>query len=120
MSKYHSKKVKVDGITFDSIHEAKRFKELQLLDRAGKIRDLKLQVKFQLIPAQYEQIWDHKKHCYRKGKCLEREVNYFADFTYYDENGEYIVEDAKGIKTKDYILKRKLMLYVHHKRIVEV
>lgn len=120
MPKYHSRKVKVDGIQFDSKREAQRYMELQLLERAGKIHGLRRQVKFQLIPAQYERIWNQKQHCYKKGKCLEREVNYIADFTYYDASGEYIVEDAKGFKTKDYILKRKLMLYVHHKRIVEV
>lgn len=120
MSKYHSKKVKIDGILFDSKREAQRYMELQLLERAGKIHGLRRQVKFQLIPAQYERVWDEKKRCWKKGKCLERECNYIADHVYYDENGEFVVEDAKGFRTKDYAIKRKLMLHVHGKRIVEV
>ena len=120
MSKYHSKKIKRDGITFDSVREYNRWCELQLLEKAGKIYGLRRQVKFQLIPAQYEQIWDKKLHCLKKGKCIERECNYIADFCYYDENGDFIVEDAKGFKTPEYRIKRKLMLHVHNKRIVEV
>lgn len=119
-SKYRSKKVVLDGITFDSKKEAKRYTELKLLERAGKIRDLRLQVKFQLIPAQYEKVWDEKRQRYKKGKCLERECNYIADFTYYDESGSYIVEDTKGFRTADYIIKRKLLLHVHGKRITEI
>ena len=55
----------------------------------------------------------------RRGKLLEREVSYVADFVY-TENGKRIVEDTKGFKTKDYIIKRKLMLHVHGIRIKEV
>ena len=119
-SKYGAKKVVLDGITFDSKKEAKRYTELKLLERAGKIHDLRLQVKFQLIPAQYEKIWDEKKHCYKKGKCLERECSYIADFCYYDESGAFVVEDTKGFRTADYIIKRKLLLHVHGKRIKEI
>jgi hypothetical protein len=71
---------------------------LKLLQRAGKITDLRLQVPFLLIPSQYE-----------NGKCIERECKYIADFTY-RENGKFVVEDAKGLKTDVYIIKRKLML----------
>lgn len=120
MAKYHSRKIKVDGIQFDSKKEAQRFQELQLLERAGKISGLRRQVKFQLIPAQYERIWNQKQHCYRKGKCIERDCNYIADFVYYNEEGSFVVEDTKGFRTKDYVIKRKLMLHVHGIRIVEV
>ena len=72
------------------------------MQRAGLICGLERQVKFELIPAQY----DH-------GKCLFRSINYFADFTYW-ENGKFIVEDVKGVKTDVYILKKKLMYYIHH------
>lgn len=112
-SKYRSKKVTQDGITFDSQKEARRFRELTLLERAGQIQNLQRQVKFVLIPAQYEELPD------RKRKCIERECSYVADFVY-EAGGERIVEDTKGFKTKDYIIKRKLMLYVHGIRIKEV
>ena len=106
-SKYHNKTVIVDGIKFDSKKEAVRYCELTLLERAGVIKDLKLQVKFELIPKQ-------------KG---ERACDYIADFTYFeeDQNGEwqYIVEDCKGVRTDVYKIKRKLMLYVHKIRIRE-
>lgn len=54
-----------------------------------------------------------------KKKLIERGVYYIADFVYY-RDGEYIVEDTKGVRTKDYIIKRKLMLYVHGIKIKEV
>ena len=61
-----------------------------------------------MIPAQYID-----------GKCVERSVKYKADF-FYTKDGELVVEDTKGFRTPDYIIKRKLMLYVHHIRIKEV
>lgn len=108
MSKYHNKKVKVDGILFDSKKEARRYAELQLLERAGKIQNLRRQVKFQLIPAQRD----------AQGKYV-RPVYYVADFVYSDHRG-VVAEDAKGYRTDLYKLKKKLMLYVHHLEIVEV
>ena len=112
MMKYNSTKVIVDGITFDSIREARRYKDLKLLQKAGKISDLRLQVPFELVPAQFE----HTGEVYTKGKrkgqpklgkCIEKAVVYKADFVYI-EDGRQIVEDAKGMPTKDYIIKRKL------------
>ena len=113
-TKYHSRKVTRGGITFDSVKEANRYQELLLLERAGAIQDLKRQVEYVLIPAQYE-VAEGKK----KGKCLERAVKYVADFVY-SEGGKIVVEDTKGFKTKDYILKRKMMLYFHKIKIKEV
>lgn len=55
----------------------------------------------------------------KPGKVLERECTYIADFVYY-QNGEVVVEDTKGFRTKEYIIKRKLMLYMHHIRIKEI
>lgn len=108
MQKYRSKKTTVDGITFDSRREAARWQELKLLERAGRITELERQVSYTLIPPQ------------RIGKRVaERAVSYIADFRYM-ENGETVVEDAKGMRTRDYIIKRKLMLYVHGIRIREV
>lgn len=111
MNKYGAKKVVYGGITFDSQKEANRWSELWLLQRGKAIYNLKRQVKFELIPAQYDE----------NGKLVERAVSYIADFTYYDKTqGKTIVEDAKGMKTKEYIIKRKLMLHIHGIRIREV
>ena len=113
-SKYHNKPVTVDNIRFASHHEAQRYKELCLLQKAGKIENLRLQVPYELIPAQYGMV-DGKK------KCIERSVKYIADFVYYDTEAEqWIVEDAKGVRTDTYKLKRKLMLSVYGIRIHEV
>lgn len=120
-SKYGAKKVTVNGETFDSKKEYNRYCELSLLQRAGAIADLKRQVKFVLIPAQYEKVWNDKKKQYVNGKCLERECAYIADFVYTDlKTGLQTVEDTKGFKTKDYIVKRKLMLWRYDIRIKEV
>ena len=106
MSKYHNTKTTLDGITFDSKKEATRYAELMLLQRSGLIQNLRLQVPFELIPKQ----------------AGERAVRYIADFVY-DENGETVVEDTKSEITRanpTYILKRKLLLWVHGLRIKEV
>lgn len=120
--KYHNSKITVDGITFDSRKEAGRYRELKLLERAGEISDLQLQKEFELIPAQYETIERYGKSGKRLKdgrKCIEKAVKYIADFVY-TEKGQTIVEDTKGFKTKDYIIKRKLMLYVHGIKIREI
>ena len=108
MSKYHSRKITRDGITFDSAKEYRRWCELSLLERAGTIQGLQRQVKFELIPSQRID-----------GKVIERPCTYFADFVY-TENGKMVVEDTKGFRTTDYIIKRKLMLWVHGIQIIEV
>lgn len=106
-NKYHNRKVTRDGETFDSVKEYRRFCELRLLERAGAVTDLRRQVKFELIPAQRID-----------GKVVERACSYVADFVYM-ENGQQVVEDAKGMRTQEYRLKRKLMLWVHGIRIRE-
>ena len=118
MSKYHSKKITQDGKTFDSMKEFRRFYELALLEKAGAIKNLETQVKFVLLPAQYERIFDKKSQRWKE-RCVERECSYFADFCY-EENGERIVEDTKGFRTPEYRIKRKLMYYIHGIRIREV
>ena len=110
MSKYGNRKVFVDGESFDSLREYRRWAELKLLERAGEIGGLRRQVKFELIPAQYD---------LGTGKLLERAVSYIADFVYI-RDGFTVVEDTKGCRTKDYIIKRKLLLYRHGHRIQEV
>lgn len=114
-SKYYSQKVMVDGIAFDSKREAERYRELKLLQRAGKIKDLQMQVPFELLPAQYAYTGEFYKKGPKKGqpkpgKCIEKSVVYLADFVYF-EHGTKIVEDVKGMHTKDYIIKRKLLRY---------
>ena len=103
MGKYNAKKTVLDGITFASRKEGKRYQELRLLERAGEIAELRLQVPYELIPKQ-------------KG---ERACTYYADFVYM-EDGKQIVEDTKGVKTPLYVVKRKLMLWVHGIKIREV
>ena len=117
--KYHNRKLTIDGIAFDSKKEAYRYQELKLLEKAGEISGLQLQVKYILIPAQYEPDTIGKRGGIKKGKLIERECSYIADFVY-QENGETVVEDTKGMRTKDYIIKRKLMLWVHGIRIREI
>lgn len=117
--KYHNKKIVIDGQVFDSKKEGYRYRELMILERSGQITDLQRQVKYTLIPAQREPDTIGKRGGVKKGKLIEREVSYIADFVY-RENGELVVEDTKGIRTKDYIIKRKLMLYVHRIRIKEI
>ena len=119
MSKYHSRKVTRNGITFDSSKEARRFGELSLLQKAGAITDLQRQVEFVLIPAQREPDSVGVRGGIKKGKTIEHAVKDVADFTY-KENGKTVVEDVKGVRTKDYILKRKMMLYFHGIKIREV
>lgn len=120
-TKYHSRKITRDGITFDSVKEYRRFCELSLLEKAGAITDLKRQVEFVLIPAQREPDKVGVRGGVIKGKTIELAVKYVADFVYHNaEDGKMVVEDTKGFKTKDYIIKRKLMLWVHGIRIKEV
>lgn len=122
-SKYHSKKVTVNGETFDSKREYNRWCELRLLERAGKIRGLQRQVKFELLPAQYRTVATRTG---QKRQCVERAVSYIADFVYKEQllpDSEFcvtVVEDTKGFRTADYIIKRKLLLYMHDIRIREV
>jgi len=102
-SKYHNRKVRVDGETFDSAKEAKRWQELKLMQKAGEIFELYRQVPFIVIPKQTDAI---------TGKLVERECKYIADFTYRKRtDGRIVVEDTKGVKTPEYIIKRKLMFY---------
>ena len=119
-NKYKSHKTNANGVVFDSKKEYNRYIELTLLSRSGAIKGLKRQVKFELIPAQYESDITSTRGKVKKGKLIERAVSYIADFVYTDENGKTVVEDTKGFRTKDYIIKRKLLLYIHGIRIKEI
>lgn len=89
----------VDGITFDSAAEARRYAELKMLERSGRIFGLRLQPEYELLPT-----FAHKAG-------TERGIRYRADFRYRDENYQIVVEDVKGHRTAVYKLKRKLLLY---------
>lgn len=91
-SKYRNRKVTVNGIKFDSQHEANRWCELKLMERSGMISELERQVKFELIAKS-----EHG-----------RAINYIADFTY-RQGGKTVIEDAKGFKTAVYKLKKRMM-----------
>ncbi len=123
-NKYNNKKITIDGMVFDSRKEARRYSELVLLQKAGKITDLQTQVPFELIPAQYESYERYGKNGQRLKdgvRCVEKAVKYVADFVY-KENGVLVVEDTKSpaTRTKDYVLKRKMMLFFKGISIREV
>ena len=90
-NKYRNVRTEVDGIKFDSKREAARYSELKLLERAGEIRSLLLQPRYPLVVS---------------GKHV---CTYVGDFQYDDTStGRRITEDAKGVKTRDFIIKAKL------------
>lgn len=95
MNKYNNKKTQIDMYVFDSVAESKRYKELALLEKAGEIKDLKLQPKFLLQDG------------FRKNGKTYRKIEYIADFMYI-ENGKVIIEDVKGMETEVFKLKRKI------------
>lgn len=101
--------------------EYKRYLDLLNFQNEGKIYDLQRQVKYVLIPAQREPETVGRRGGVKKGKLLEREVAYYADFVYkLSDTDTVVVEDTKGMRTKDYIIKRKMMLYFHGIRIKEI
>ena len=110
MSKYRAQKTEVDGITFPSKHEARRYIELKYMERSGLISGLQLQRRFTLLGAQKDET----------GKVIERPLTYVADFVYKDQTGKTVVEDAKGFRTDVFRIKKKLMLSIYGIRIVEV
>ena len=101
MNKYHARKTEVDGIVFDSKREAARYSELKLLQAAGEIRDLELQPEYELAVA---------------GRVVGK---YIADFRYMD-GGRVVVEDAKGVRTDVYRLKKKMVEAIYGIKILEV
>ena len=109
-SKYGNKKAKHDGMVFDSRKERNRYIILSALQRAGEISDLRMQVTYELLPAIYEM---EEKQLKTKVKmvqrCAQRAVHYIADFVYKDKEGNEVVEDTKGMRTKEYLLKKKMM-----------
>ena len=97
-NKYGNRKVLLDGYSFDSVKEANRYKELMMLQKCGEINGLKLQPVYVLLDG-----FDYK------GKRI-RAIKYIGDFEYIEsKSGEKVLEDTKGFKTKDYLLKAKML-----------
>lgn len=105
-SKYSAVKTRVDGISFDSKKEARRYKELKILEKADEIKSLELQPRFLL----------QEKFKYN-GKTI-RKIEYIADFRYIDEKGNTIVEDVKGMKTEVYKIKKKIFLKIYGENLI--
>ncbi len=102
-SKYHNRKTVYKGIQFDSQKEENRYRELELLERAGEIRNIELQPRYELTV-------NGQKIC-----------KYFGDFRYEEvATGEVITEDVKGFRTKEYMLKKKLVKALYGIEIREV
>ena len=132
--KYHAKKVEYNGLTFDSQLEYKRYLFLLDAQQRGQIANLRLQVKYTLIPAQYQTLQRFGKRgqpLTPKRVCLEKESAYFADFVYYVKHHDTLIDDrwetlvvedtkSKATRTEVYKLKRKLMLDKYGIRIREV
>lgn len=121
--KYKNTKVEYKGISFDSKRERDRYIYLKSLEEKGEINNLQLQVKFELLPTQTEvrEVKLKTKTKFQE-KVIERAVYYQADFVY-EKNGETVVEDCKiseYLKPKEYILKRKMMLFFNNIKIKEV
>lgn len=106
-SKYHARKTEVDGVLFDSVKESERYRTLKLLERAGEIKNLKLQPRFLL---QEPFMCDGKR---------ERKIEYVADFQY-ERNGRIVIEDVKSspTRTQAYKIKRKLFLYKYGDKVL--
>ena len=120
-NKYGARKVTKNGLVYDSKKEARRAAFLETLEQAGAIKDLRRQVKFVLIPTQREPDTFGARGGRKPGKVIERECYYLADFVYIDnQTGETVIEDTKGVRTKEYIIKRKLMLERFGIRIKEI
>lgn len=110
MSKYHSQKVIINGIKFESKKEGDRYIQLKTLERVGLIKELELQKSFELQPT------------FRKNRKTYRSITYKADFYYYDNHLErYVVEDTKGFKTEAYRIKKKMFEYKYkYLELVEI
>ena len=107
MNKYKNTKIVVDNIKFESVLEANRYKELKLLQRAKQISNLRLQVPFLL------------QEGFKKNGKTHRKIEYIADFVY-EENGQTIVEDTKGMKTETFKIKQKLFEYKYPELSIKI
>jgi len=108
-NKYHNIKTIYDGILFDSKKESQIFARLKLMEKVCLIKDLELQVEYELLPK-----FELNGKTYRK-------TTYIADFRYFsNEDNKIHIIDVKGVKTDIYKLKKKLMAYIHKIEIEEL
>ena len=133
-NKLNNVEVVINGEKYDSRKEYRRHQELLLLERAGEISGLRRQVKFVLIPTQYEtvvldevyKLGPNKGERKRQQHCVERECSYYADFVYIDKDGKRVVEDVKGYRDPscatygEFVIKRKLMRWINGIAVREV
>ena len=109
VAKYHNKKVKYDGYTFDTIREKNYYIKLKLLEKAGKIKELELQKEYELQPS------------FKLNNKTSRKITYRSDFTYKTtEDDKLHVVDVKGFRTDVYRLKKKLFEYKYRIEIEEI
>lgn len=108
--KYNNKKTVVDGIPFDSRKEARVYSNLKILEKRGDITSLKCQVKFD-FPI---------KDTFLRYVDSNRVIKYIADFEYFDMYGNRKVVDVKGFKTRDYLIKKALMMACHGILVEEI
>lgn len=104
-NKYGAKPTEVDGIRFASKAEAKRYSELKLLERAGRIRDLKLHVEYPLIV---------------NG---EKVGKYTCDSEYIEPGpagDELVTEDVKGRAARDWPLRKRLFAALYGRKVREI
>ena len=122
-NKYKNKKVVVDGIEFDSTKEGKRYSFLKMMEKQGVIKDLQLQVRYELIPSIKEKYIEHlKTKDKEKERVLQQAINYICDFQYI-KNGKIVVEDVKASEdtlTKEFSLKNKLFFWKYGFHIILV
>lgn len=101
-SKYNNKITYYDGIRFDSKAEMQHYCELELLKKAGVVKDIQRQVSFQLQPG----------YTGKDGKKVKA-ITYKADFVVTYSDGHKEVIDVKGHLTEVYKLKKKMLLYIY-------
>lgn len=122
MNKYLNQKQTYKNMSFDSKKELQFYQQCEMLERCGKIKDLQRQVKFELLPSQYETIkLENGKY---KKVCIEKSCNYYADVVYFDIEADcQKVIDVKSEITRkkpEYVIKRKLLLFFKGIKIIEV
>lgn len=121
MNKYRNHIVKKPYGKFDSQKEHDYYLYLLSLLKRKEISDLHRQVKYELIPAQYETHTIQLKTKQKEKRVeIERACSYIADYVFKDKEGNTVVVDTKGVRTPDYIIKRKLMLFINHIKIKEI
>lgn len=119
-NKYHANAVTIDGIKFPSGKEAERWLFLREAEKRGEISGLQRQVKFELLPSFYKEEIVHLKTKDKiKRRLFQNPVSYIADFVY-QKDGQTVVEDTKGFRTKEYVIKKKMMYALKGIEIQEI